>query len=67
MSEIDKTNDQKPEEKKKISLAEAMKQKLESQKQQQAKGGNNQNFAQGKKMQSQHTKKSTMHRRTGGQ
>lgn len=52
---------------KKMSLAEAMKQKLEAQKQQQKIGVSIKNNHQGnQKMKSQQTKKSTMHRRTGG-
>lgn len=69
MSDLDNLNEQpqQPEEKKKTSLAEAMRLKLEAQKQHQGRGSNSRGSQGGKKMQSQHTKKSTMHRRTGGQ
>ncbi|QNO14669.1 hypothetical protein HYG86_07645 [Alkalicella caledoniensis] len=68
MSDTEKNQQgEQPQERKKMSLAEAMKQKLEAQKQQQGKGVSSTNNHQGnKKMKSQQTKKSTMHRRTGG-
>jgi len=62
-----KQQEEQPQERKKMSLADAMRQKLEAQKKQQGKGISQTNSHQGnKKMKSQQTKKSTMHRRTGG-
>lgn len=69
MSDIDKNlENEQPQEKKKMTLQEAMRLKLESKKQEQGKHNATQNSNQSsQKMKNQATKKSTMHRRTGGE